>query len=254
MRTARILASLVALAAAGACTSFLEVSVETPIQPKLDITPFSRVLVAGFVAGGTEDVDANLETVRMLRNQLKSKSSVKVIDADVLPLMEEAAKRPVATPDGSAVPAAELPKVIKEERDLQLFEPLFANTEYWRKVGEEFQWPLIVTGTVMFTPYATIGYVQKDQEVFDAVGRRSVVPVRTYMERKGFILKPKFVFIDSRTGAVLYSVTFREEILYNAEQSTPALSSYFELMDRLLPAFLSTLSSQSIKGTRVLLR
>ena len=107
MRTARILASLVALAAAGACTSFLEVSVETPIQPKLDITPFSRVLVAGFVAGGTEDVDANLETVRMLRNQLKSKSSVKVIDADVLPLMEEAAKRPVATPDGSAVPAAE---------------------------------------------------------------------------------------------------------------------------------------------------
>ncbi len=254
MRTARILASLAALAAAGACTSFLEVSVETPIQPKLDITPFSRVLVAGFVAGGTEDVDANLETVRMLRNQLKSKSSVKVIDADVLPLIEEAAKRPVATPDGSAAPAAELPKVIKEERDLQAFEPLFANTEYWKKVGEEFQGPLIVTGTVMFTPYATSGYVQKDQEVFDAVGRRSVVPVRTYMERKGFILKPKFVFIDSRTGAVLYSVTYQESTLYPAEQSTPALSSYFELMDRLLPAFLSTLSSQSIKGTRVLLR
>jgi hypothetical protein len=160
----------------------------------------------------------------------------------------------VATPDGSAASAAEFPKVIKEERDLQLFEPLFANTEYWKKVGEEFQGPLIVTGTVMFTPFATSGYVQKDQEVFDAVGRRSVVPVRTYMERKGFILKPKFVFIDSRTGAVLYSVTFEERTLYNAEQSTPALSAYFELMDRLLPAFLSTLSSQSIKGTRVLLR
>jgi hypothetical protein len=81
-----------------------------------------------------------------------------------------------------------------------------------------------------------------------------VVPIRTYMERKGFILKPKFVFIDGRTGATLHSETFREEILYNANQTTPALSSYFELMDRLIPSFLSTLSSQKIKGTRILLQ
>jgi hypothetical protein len=74
------------------------------------------------------------------------------------------------------------------------------------------------------------------------------------MERKGFILKPKFVFIDGRTGATLHSETFREEILYNANQTTPALSSYFELMDRLIPSFLSTLSSQKIRGTRVLLK
>jgi hypothetical protein len=74
------------------------------------------------------------------------------------------------------------------------------------------------------------------------------------MERKGFILKPKFVFIDGRTGATLHSETFREEVLYSSNQSTPALSSYFELMDRLLPSFLSTLSSQKIKGTRVLLQ
>jgi hypothetical protein len=47
------------------------------------------------------------------------------------------------------------------------------------------------------------------------------------------------VLFDGRTGETLYSETFREEILYNAEQSTPALSSYFELMDRLLPSFLS---------------
>ena len=74
------------------------------------------------------------------------------------------------------------------------------------------------------------------------------------MERKGFILRPKFVFIDGRTGATLYSETFHEEILYNAQQNTPALSSYFELMDRLIPSFLSTLSTQKIRGTRVLLK
>src|SRR5260221_12873174 len=88
----------------------------------------------------------------------------------------------------------------------------------------------------------------------DPYGRRRVVPVRTYMERKGFLLRPKFVFIDGRTGATMYSETYREEILYNAQQNTPALSSYFELMDRLVPNFLSALSNQKIKGTRILLR
>ena len=64
----------------------------------------------------------------------------------------------------------------------------------------------------------------------------------------------RFVFIDGRTGATLLSENFSEEILYNANQPTPALSSYFELMDRLIPSFLSTLSSQKIKGTRILLQ
>lgn len=239
----------------------LEVPVETPIKPKLDVAAFSRVLVAGFVAGGTEDVDANLETVRLLRNQLKTKSSLKVIDADVLLLKDVAARNqpvlPPASPaDAAAPPAAapELPKIIKDDRDLQAFDSVFTTASYWKKIGDEFESPLIVTGTVMFTPQATQGYVQREQEVYDTFGRRQVVPVRTYMERKGFILKPKFIFIDGRTGTVLYTETFREEVLYSAEQSNPALSTYFELMDRLVPAFLSTLSSQSIKGTRTLLR
>ena len=106
----------------------------------------------------------------------------------------------------------------------------------------------------MFTPQQRSGIVQREQEVYDSFGRRRVVPVRTYMERKGFVLKPRFIFIDGRTGTVLHSENFREEILYNANQTTPALSSYFELMDRLIPSFLSTLSSQKIKGTRVLLQ
>lgn len=74
------------------------------------------------------------------------------------------------------------------------------------------------------------------------------------MERKGFILRPKFVFIDGRTGTTLYSESFREEVLYSAQQNTPALSSYFELMDRLVPTFLNTLSMQKVRGSRVLLK
>jgi len=143
---------------------------------------------------------------------------------------------------------------IKDEKDLQPLEGIFANVDFWKKIGEEYQNPLIVTGSVLFSAHARSGFVQREQEVYDAYGRRRVVPVRTYMERKGFVLQPKFVFIDGRTGTTLYSESFKEEVLYSPQQSTPALSSYFELMDRLVPSFLSTLSSQKIKGSRVLLK
>jgi hypothetical protein len=273
------LASVGALAAVFviACgTDYYEIPIETPIQPKLDVSAFQRVLVAGFVAGGSEDVDANQETVRLLRSQLRTKSTMRVIDADVLPLIDIAQdQNRTASSSGDdsgpnsngnsgeqdhqtatvqAPQTLSLPQKIKDEKDLEPYERLFANTAYWKKIGEEYQNPLIVTGTVLFTPHSRSGFVQRDTEVYDGFGRRRVVPVRTYMERRGFILRPKFVFIDGRTGATMYSESYREEILYNAQTNTPALSSYFELMDRLVPNFLSALSSQKIKGTRVLLK
>jgi hypothetical protein len=255
-RLARTISSLVAVVLTAACTSYYEIPIETPIRPKLDVSAFQRVFVAGFVAGGTDDVDGNLETTRLLRSQLRTKSELRVIDADALPLMEVAldgreAAQP-ATDGDKDKPSG--PPAIKEDADLEPYEHVFANVEYWKRIGEEYQQPLIVTGTVMFAPQARSGIVQRDQEVYDSFGRRRVVPVRTYMERKGFVLKPKFIFIDGRTGTVLHSENYREEILYNANQTSPALSSYFELMDRLIPTFLSTLSSQRIKGTRILLQ
>ena len=270
-------AAMLAAAVVACGPSYFEIPIETPIRPKMDVSPFQRVLVAGFVAGGSDDVDTNLETVRLLRSQLRSKSSLKVIDADVMPLIEIArdqskpadanaasaaasGTRP-GEPGGTAATGASsgasdamaLPKTIKDEKDLEPYERLFANTAYWKTIGEEYQNPLIVTGTVLFAPKTSNAIVQRDQEVFDSFGRRSTVPTRTFMERKGFLLQPKFVFIDGRTGTTMYSERYREEILYNAEQNTLALSSYFELMDRLVPNFLSVLSDQKIRGTRVLL-
>ncbi len=260
--TGRAAASRVSLALVSAlvvgCTSYYEIPIETPIQPKLDVSQFTRVFVAGFIAGGSEEVDANLETVRLLRSQLRTKSSLRVIDAGVLNLMAVAGASVEPTleaTNGSTQSTTDPAEpAIKDEKDLEAYEQIFADANYWRRVGEEFQNPLIVTGTVLFSPHSSAGFVQREQEIYDSFGRRRVVPVRTYMERKGFILRPRFIFIDGRTGTELYKESFREEVLYNAQQNTPALSSYFELMDRLIPSFLSTLSSQKIKGSRVLLK
>lgn len=262
-----------AAATVGAATlacgpSMFEIPIETPIQAKLDVSSFQRVLIAGFVAGGSDDVDTNQETVRLLRSQLRSKSSLRVIDADVMALQDVAQEQnrtangaPATNeviPDPTTPAAAQalplpLPLRIREEKDLEPYERLFANTSYWRRIGEEYQNPLIVTGTVLFAPNTRSGYVSRDVERYDGFGRRQVMPVRSFQERKGFVLRPKFVFIDGRTGATIYSESYREEVLYTAQQNTPALSSYFELMDRLVPNFLSALSSQKVKGTRSLL-
>jgi hypothetical protein len=252
--TARIAGGAVSVAAvvlAASCTHFYEIPIETPIKSQLDVTPFQRVLVAGFIAGGSQDIDANVETTRLLRSQLRTKSALRVIDADTLPLMEVAMKRD-GEPGSDSSAAA--PPAIKEEKDLEPYKPLFANAAYWKGIGDEYQQPLIVTGTVMFTPQERTQQLIRNEEQYDSFGRRTTAPVRVYQDRKGFLLKPTFVFIDGRTGAPIHTETFSEEILYSANQQTPALSSYFELMDRLIPSVLGALSSQKIKGTRFLLQ
>jgi hypothetical protein len=254
-RRVSLLASVGAALVVVACTNSFEIPIETPIRPKLDVAAFQRVLVAGFIAGGTEDVDGNLETTRLLRSQLRTKSELRVIDSDVLPLQDVANEgRNGDSGGGGGAAATPAPAAIKEQKDLEAYEHVFANVEYWKRIGEEYQQPIIVTGTVLFTPLQRNQIVQREQEVYDSFGRRRVVPVRTYQERKGFSLDGRFIFIDGRSGATLHSESFNEQILYNANQTTPALSSYFELMDRLIPSFLNTLSSQKIKGTRVLLQ
>ncbi|HEY8550518.1 MAG TPA: hypothetical protein VIL35_11220 [Vicinamibacterales bacterium] len=271
----RPLALVLSLVAAG-CTNFYEIPIETPIQAKLDITPFQRVHVVGFIAGGSDDVDANLETVRLLRSQLRTRSGLRVIEADVLPLAEIAQEMsreaPVADPapagaPGTTGPAGELNEPagqsttgnggavrIRDEKGLAAYEQIFANVEYWKKIGEEYQQPLIVTGTVLFMPQSKNGVVAQTREGYDQFGRRYSYVQRVYMERKGYVLRPKFIFIDGRTGTRLYSESFREERLYPSQQNVPALSSYFELMDDVIPRFLNVLSTQKVRGTRVLLK
>jgi hypothetical protein len=290
-RSAATIASLVLFTAVSGCTNFFEVPIETPLSPKMDVSAFRRVLVAGFISGGTDDVDANLETVRLLRSQLRTKSGLRVIEADVLPLAELAADKAKATTTGAGggpsaptetgangnlpkvasevqtmAPAAQAPAPapttsqnsepakIRNAKDLEKYQSIFADVAFWKKIGEEYENPLIVTGTVLFTPQQTAGFVTRNVEQYDQLGRRTVVPQRLYMERKGFAISPKFIFIDGRTGATLHTESLHEEILYSSQQNTPALSSYFELMDKVIPVFLGTLSTQKIRGTRVLLR
>jgi hypothetical protein len=256
VRTVVAIGSLCAAAASAGCLSFYEIPVEIPIQAKIDVSSFQRVLVAGFLAGGSKSIDPNTETARLLRSQLRTKQDLRVIDADVLSLVDEVDKRRGAAvaADAAGAPAANAEPKIKDEKDLEPYDTIFADTAFWKQVGAEYDNPLIVTGSVLFTELAKSGMVSKPQSFVDNQGNEQYRSVREYSDMKGYALTPKFVFIDGRTGQQLYTETYHEETLYPAGQNTPALSSYFELMDKLLPSFLNTLSTQKIKGSRVLLK
>jgi len=247
-RTVVALSSLAIAVASAGCLSFYEVAIETPIRAKLDVTPFSRVLVAGFVTGGSRSIDPNTETARLLRSQLRGKSELKIIDADVIDLVDVYDKK-------RSKAAPEKPDAVRimDEKDVQDYEPILKDEKYWKEIGDEYQSPLIITGSVLFTEVSRSGMVSKLQSYTDSMGRPAYQERREFANLRGYALTPKFVFIDGRTGAQLYSEGFYEESLYSETQNTPALSSYFELMDKLLPSFLNTLSTQKIRGTRVLL-
>ena len=71
------------------CATVVEVPVETPVQSKIDVSRFRRVLVAGFVTDLAEnDVELGSETSRLLQNQLRSNSRLQVLEPDHPPLQD----------------------------------------------------------------------------------------------------------------------------------------------------------------------
>src|SRR6188508_3854149 len=111
-RHAKIVSSLATVALTTACGGYSEISIETPIRPTMDVSAFQRVFVAGFISGGTEDVDGNLETTRLLRSLLRTKSELRVIDSDVLPLQDVATEGRNGDSGGGGGAAAPAPPQI----------------------------------------------------------------------------------------------------------------------------------------------
>jgi hypothetical protein len=248
MRPTGLLPLLAALTTAG-CGGIVEVPVETPLQSKIDVSSFRRILIAGFVTGlESSDIDLSAETSRLLQNQLRSNTKLQVLEPDRPPLSEALDK--VLARLGEQ---GRYDKGQKEQYRLEA-DRLLQDPEYWRKLGEEYRQPLVVTGKLGFESQNRSGF-QPEQRVVNRPtdGRPTLVQGNRYMERKGFTLSADFYFIDTKSGELLHKERFTEEVLYAEDQRISPLSSYFELMDRLLPNFLGVITPQRIRGTRVLL-
>jgi len=248
MSTSGRLVVAAAVVAAG-CSSMLEVPVDTPLQSKLDVSGFRRILIAGFVTDLEDsDVDLSAETSRLLQNQLRSNTQLQVLEPDRPPLQSALEVALEKIGEGGSYSSDEKVQ-FRLEADRLLQDP-----EFWRKMGEEYQQPLIVAGKLDFESQNRSGFQPDERVVRSSTGQPSLVRSSRFMERKGYVLSADFYFIDSKTGELLHKERFSEEVLYAEDQRISPLSSYFELMDRLLPNFLGVLTPQRIRGTRVLLR
>ena len=146
-RRSRSLAALALACALGGagCASFSEVTIETPLQSRIDVEAFRRVLVAGFVTDlGESDVNVSSETMRLLQNQLRTQTRMQVLEPDHPPLDDALEKVVEKLGEGGKYSKAD-----KDQYKLET-DQVLQDGEFWRRVGEEFQGPLIVTGRLGF--------------------------------------------------------------------------------------------------------
>lgn len=191
-----------------------------PTRTRAFVDTFDRILVAGFLANEVSDkgrdLDVNDETSRLLRMTLRSRASLDVIETQPLDLRRGNAKG--ANED----------------------ESVLADVAFWKRLGEEYREPLIITGRVAFKP---IGPQFEER----TTGRRTV-----RLWRPGFSLELRLVFISGRTGEMLDSLPFGPLTAHASDGRTSALALYFQLMDRLRPSLLAALGRDSGAGrTRV---
>jgi hypothetical protein len=243
------------------CATHVEVPINVPISAKLDLNRIDRVLVAGFATQTTEDLDLGVETTRLLRNQLRNGSNLHVVEADIEPLgdfSEEALRKTgkldeLDRMEEQARAAGEDDVSRQEWIDMEQ-DKLLHDDDYWRKLGEEYQEPLIISGKLRFASESRSGYAAAERYVRDSFGRPQRQRQNRFQERTGYVLSAELYFIDSSTGEAIHRERFTEEVIYGAEEQVSALASYFELMDRMIPSFMLVLSPQTFRGTRILLR
>ena len=248
-------------AAGCAIGPYVEVPIEIPIDAKLDLSGYGRVLVGSFVTQTNENLDLDSETSRLLRNQLRLNSRLAVIEAEVEPLgdFSDAALETSGLAERFDDMAAEAVAVGDGEISRQEWidleqDKLLEDVEYWRRLGEEFEEPLIISGRLRFAAEERSGFSRRDRYVRGPFNQPRLVRSTQFQERSAYTLMAEFYFIDGRDGRTIHRERFTEEVIFGRDEESSALSSYFELMDRVLPNFLSIVTPQTFRGTRILLR
>ena len=150
----------------------------------------------------------------MLRMTLRSKGGLDVIESRPLEL-----RRTVSTAG------------ITEDA-------IFGDVPFWKRLGEEYREPLILTGAIVFKSAGS----QFEERT---MGRGTV---RVW--RPGFSLNLRLVFINGRTGEMLDSLSVGPVIGRASDGRTSALALYFGLMDRLTPSVLAALGRQNSVSPR----
>ena len=194
---------MVAVTVAG-CGRRLPSPVLSPARPLMNVPPFTRVLIAGFVSTPVAGVDANVETTRLLRRDLREEMSLDVVDTQPLDLKSQ----------------------------------MLDDVPFWRRLGEEYREPLIVTGVVDFK---SAGRWYEERQV----GRRIV---RIWLPQ--YSLAVRLLLIDGKTGQRMGSALCGPRLAHAGTPRGHALHLYFQLIDETMPSMLEVFGRRTAFRSR----
>ena len=177
-----MLVALFCLAEASCAPRVINPANTPPPEVQRGLAGLQRVWIAGFATDRTAEFDVNTETVRLLRSGLRTWSSANVIEAT--------------------------PLAVKEQT--------LVDVPYWRRLGEEHGWPLIVTGSVKLH-VAPARVVQR--------GARS-----GYAYATGRVLECTIVLIDGHTGKLLSSYQLPSRMRYGVGRFSSSLWLFMQMM------------------------
>ena len=173
-----------------------------PAYVQRGLASVSHVWVAGFVTGGRQDIDLNAESVRLVRKDLRAWTGARIVDAE--------------------------PLVVRSE-------DTFQDVDYWRRLGEEHGWPLIVTGSVKLM-LAPAQMVQRGK--------------RTFYLPTGRTLEATVVLIDGRTGEVRAERKLPSRMKYSEGVITSGLALFYQMMDQARSDWLAAISNTAPADAR----
>ena len=196
-----MMGGMVALAVTACGAHQLSRPIVMPASPLAEVTTaYRRVLVAGFSTATVAGVDPNQEASRLLRSELRNEASVEVVEAEPLTLAREA----------------------------------FSDVRFWRRVGEEYRKPLIVTGVVDFQ---SIGPYYEERQV----GRRII---RVFLPQ--FRLSIRLLLIDGATGEQVGSAVCGPIVAHAAGSGERAVTLFYRLIDRTMPSVLAMFGRRTV--------
>jgi hypothetical protein len=196
--------------------TLVKISLES--KSAFPVTDYQEIIVGNFFFNDVDDFDSNEEFRRFLKKECRQKTKFTVIDETPPPL-------PSLTP-----------------------EELYDNAGYWKKMGEDYEAPLILTGSIFFELTPRTAFEMRKVTTYDGQTLYRNVPE----EYTDFKLTMNLVCIDGKTGDVLH-----EEALDNKNTVLRGrmedLDGFHAGLKKLSPRIIRLLKPRSRTATRAIL-
>lgn len=194
-----------------------EVAVSLPVPPRLELQEDERILVASFLHRESDLLDINRELVRFIRREFRKGTEQKILEINPPPAVPE-----------------------------QTLSVLIENAEFWRYMGREHEADLVVSGVLRYERADASGFQNVDQ-VSPITGQK--IRTNQFVEQEEFLLIVDLIFMDARSGELLFRDRLQRTAIYPGEANDP-VTAFYGLGETIVADVLSVVATQTKTGVR----